>query len=198
MRLDLNKSLHNIIMALRGEHARRYFILIGLWTLGWSLTIQWYNPFALKVFHLSQDTIAWILILLGFFWMAGGTFVNPYLAKRFSSFQIARYTLIIGSALIFLAALSKTVTYFNIFYLASALFSPIAFSNATNLISINASDDIQGRVMGLSQSVMSLGRLLAPLIAGALGGVAPRLIYYLGGAFLALGLLTLIKKPQAT
>ncbi|NGX45758.1 MAG: Tetracycline resistance protein, class C [Chlamydiae bacterium] len=196
MEFDLIKSVHNVITAFHGENARRYFILIALWTLGWGLSIQWYNPFTIMEFHLSQTTIAWLLIILGACWMAGGAIINPLLLKRFSTFNIARITLAVASILMLFAALSKSVTYFNIFYLASALFSPIVFSSSTNLISINAPNDIQGRVMGLSQSMMSLGRLLAPLIGGFIGGIDPRLIYFFGTALLAMGLLTLIKKPK--
>jgi len=52
-----------------------------------------------------------------------------------------------------------------------SLFGAITWTHALNVISLAAPQSMQGKVMGLSQSVSSLSMLIAPIFTGIVAGV---------------------------
>ena len=66
-------------------------------------------------------------------------------------------------------------------------------SNILNLISLSAPTNMQGKVMGLSQSTMALGWIIGPILGGLFAGyVSISWIYYFAAIFLFLSFLFLM------
>lgn len=199
---DLMKGIHNVARSLKIRTIRPFFLSILLWTIGWGLGVQWYGTFSILSFQAAQQSISWGLFFQGAFWALGGSLINPILVKRHQSLPISLVTLIGTGVLLVLASLPNSFLGFNLVYWPSATICAIAFSNLMNLASINAPAGVQGKVMGMSQSVMSLGWILVPILGATMGSNFTSLFYPVSGILILLGALVIffqwIKKPAKT
>jgi len=92
----------------------------------------------------------------------------------------------------------KSFIPFAICALLASAFGALAWTNALSTISLKAPEDIQGKVMGISQSFGSISLLFAPLLAGSIAGVDITYVYPMA-AFLILisiGVLTLATRKS--
>ncbi len=197
LKLDLIKGIHNILEALAIVKMRRYFLIILFWTLGWGLSVQWFGVFSIEKFQSTQEAISWGLIAQGVLWTLGGSILNPLLLKRYST----KITCLVGLAqailFILIATLSNKFVLFGLLYSFAAIGSSFALSNSLNLLSVSAPKNIQGKAMGLSQSMMALGWFLVPIAGGLLGNLDINLFYPIAALFLALAFLLLLTKKRS-
>lgn len=182
--INILQGFKNITSTLHHKELRVLYLVYFLWIFGWGLTFQWFSPYSLQVFKATILDVTWGQFLFGTTWMIGGYFINNLLVKRFH----ARPIVIVGTGIttLFLLGMAfSTNFYWFAGFMTFACF-PAAFSwpNTLNLISMNASDDIQGKIMGISQSSMSVGFILATLIGGLLGATEIKGIYFLAAALL--------------
>ena len=194
VKCDFLKGLRHVAFALKQKQIRPYFLTILLWTLGWGLSLQWFASYSILKFDATQQAISWSLVGQGALWMAGGTFLNPLLLKRYTSLPVALIGLSFAGVLLFFTLIPTNFWIFSFIYWISAMFVSFGFSNAMNLASINAPEGIQGKVMGLSQSMMSFGWMIVPLIGGFVGGKAAFLFYPLAGLLVLLASLVLFRQ----
>lgn len=196
----LTKGIRNVIDSLKIKSTRPFFLVIFLWTLGAGLSLQWYGPYSILGFKATQHEISWGLFIMELFWAFGGCILNPALIKRYKSLSIALIGCGFTAFLLLLAGFPRGFFLFTFTYCISAIFSSLAFSNSMNLASINAPDSVQGKVMGISQSVMSVGWIFVPIIGGIVSSGFIHLIFPLSAIFLFLGSIIIffqwIKKPR--
>ncbi len=191
---DLLKSMHNIVIAFKIKEVRPYFLVILAWNLGWGISIQWFSDYSLLEFKVSQLAITWGLSIFGLFWMLGGLLVNPLLLKRYNSLMIASVGFFFTSLFLFLMMAFEQYTLFCLMYSLSAIFSACAFSNSLNLVSINAPEEVQGKMMGISQSMLSLGRMITALLGGYLVVKNTEFLFPFAAIVLLIALLILVVK----
>ncbi len=192
VQIDVLKGVHNVIIATKIKTIRPFFLILLLWTIGWGLGVQWYGAYSIEKFKISQLIISWGLILQGIFWVFGGSFINPLLLRKLS----VRTTAIVGLALatLFILACSLMDTFwsFSWVYFISAIGAAFALSNVMNLCSMSAPKAVQGKAMGLSQSMMSFGWFLVPAFGAAMGNYDISLFYPIAAMFIMIACLLLI------
>ncbi len=182
-RLNLLKGLRNIEHALVLKSVRPYFMIIFFWTIGWGLAVQWFSTYSILEYKVSQELVSWGLLIQGLFWTLGGSLFNPLLLKKFTTLPIALIGSLITSVLLFGVLIPNQYLPFSIIYWVSATFAAFTFSNQMNLTSIHAPEAIQGKIMGLSQSMMSLGWFVVPLVGAYIGGENIKLFYPAAASF---------------
>ena len=189
---DIIKGLHNIIHAFRLKHVRPYFLVILFWTLGWGLAVQWFGAYSILIHQESQVTISWAFLIQGLFWMIGGSILNPLLLKRYKTGQIATIAFFFCTFILFFTMLPGSFLIFCLIFWGSTIFSSVACSNSMNLASIHSPAEDQGKIMGLTQSMMSLGWVLVPIVGGYVGGKNAFFFYPIAASLLLIGLLILL------
>lgn len=196
-RLSLSKGVKNILEALKMAHLRPFFIIVLFWCVGWTLALQWYSPYGILKYHVTQATVSWGLFIQGITWSIGGAIVNPLFLRRYKPVTIALIGFMGTALLLFVMGFVSTYLFFNLFWWGSAIFSSFALSNAMHLTSMAASNDIQGKVMGLNQSMLALGGLVSPLLGAAIGAINTQLFYPAAGCLLAVALcITFVQKRK--
>lgn len=188
---SLAQGFHNIHLSLKVKEVRPFFFLILAWTLGWGIAVEWFATFSILEYKSSQEAISWGLLIQGLFWLLGGSLINPYLLKSFKTVPIATIGFVGATFFLALASIPLGYVLFVLMFCLAASFSSFALSNGMNLASIHAPEAIQGKIMGLSQSMMSLGWILVPLIGGYVGAKNTLLFYPLSALFMGLGALLL-------
>ncbi|MCB1085229.1 MAG: MFS transporter, partial [Chlamydiia bacterium] len=174
------------------KEIRTLCFIYMFWILGWSLAFQWYSPYSLQQFKVSPIEVDWGQMVVGVTWILGGYYLNDFLIKRWN----ARPLIIIANGLTTLCllgmAFSPSFFLFALFFLFGALPSAFSWPNTLNLISINAPESVQGKVMGISQSFQSLGFILATIFGGVIAGLDRRTIYFFTALFLFVSFLSLL------
>lgn len=191
--INLAKGFQNIIDTLHIKELRILYVVYFFWIFGWGLAFQWFSPYSLQVFKATILQVTWGQFLFGTTWMIGGYFINNMLVKRFHARQIVVVGTAITTIILFCMAVSTNYIWFTIL-MGLACF-PAAFSwpNTLNLISMNAPEEIQGKIMGISQSSMSVGFILATLLGGLLGSVGLKGLYFCSGILLFITWLLLFR-----
>lgn len=197
-KLDPIKGIHNVVHALRLASLRRYFIVVLFWTVGWGLALQWYGAISIEKFHVTQQAVSWGLVTQGVFWVFGGSVLNPILIKRYPTKIVCLAGLAQASIFVVLASMSNSFMLFTILYALAAIGGPSSLSNALNLLSITASKSIQGKTMGLSQSMMALGWIVVPITGSILGNLNMNLFFPIAAIALMSGWVLLATKKSDT
>jgi DHA1 family tetracycline resistance protein-like MFS transporter len=191
--IDLLKGIHNVAMSLKVKALRPFFSILLLWTIGWGITVQWYGAYSIEKFAIAQEIVSWGLVIQGMFWVIGGSCLNPFLLKRFSTKSAGVIGLVIAIVFVVSSSLATSFWSFSWIYFMAAMGAAFSLSNTMNLCSLAAPKSIQGKAMGLSQSMMSLGWLIVPIIGALMGNLDITLFYPVCGLFLLASCLLLIK-----
>lgn len=176
--INLFQGFIDVIETFKIKKLRLLYLVYTLWILGWGVTLQWYNPFVLEKFQVSTISVNWSLFLLGITWMFGGYYVNNFLIHRWPGLPL----IVIANALITVCLLGMSLMEsfipFAIFFAISCIPAAFSWPNIMNLISINAPGNIQGKVMGISQSFRSVSFIIATFLGGILAGINLTALYY--------------------
>ncbi len=196
-KIDLSKGIHNIIEALRMRDTRRFFFLLLLWTLGWGYSITWYGAYVIKHFGISQKTSTLGLMIQGTGWALGGSLVNPILLRLMNTWSIAKLSYLLTALLLTAAAFMPNFSSFIFTYAISAIVGAVSLSSTFNLISISSAANVQGKAMGIAQSMFSLGLFLVPILGALTGAISIYTFYPISALFLFLGLYILQTTKKA-
>ncbi len=192
------KSMHEIKEALHVKEIRPYLQALLLWSLGWFFTFQWFSPISLEKFQASQWTISCYLGILGICWVIGGVFINPYFVRKFASFPLTFYSVLLCAFFMFLAAFSSEYLIFSFFFWITAITAQISISNLLNLVSEAAPKEVQGKVMGFTQSLQAVASIVVPLVGGLLANFSISLIFPLSASLLFACFLVLLFTRRTT
>jgi MFS family permease len=191
--INLLKGLHNIVLALKITEMRPFFIVNLIRAVAWGIVIQWYAVYALEHFGVVQRAASTGLLVLGAFWTLGGLLVGPLLLRRFSTHVVATIVFFATALFLFPVPFANSFLFFSAACWLAGIASSVTMSTTLNLISISAPPSVQGKAMGLGQSVMSLGWFFVPLIGALFGGFSIAVLYgvaaflfLVGGSLLAL------------
>lgn len=184
---DLLKGVRNIIAALKMKAMRPFFVVSFLRSVAWGLVIQWFAVYAIEGFGVTQKMASNGLLFIGLFWTIGGLIVGPLLLRIYTTHRVALIVFISTTILIAPCFFMRTFFLFSLFCWLAGVTSSVAMSTTLNLISISAPQEIQGKAMGLSQSVMSLGWFFVPVVGAIFGRFEPHVLYGIAAIFFAGG-----------
>lgn len=192
--IDLLEGFKDVTNAFKIKKLQLLYLMYMFWILGWGIAFQWYSPVAIQKFNTTPVAVNWGLFIVGITWMFGGYTVNNFLIKRWH----ARPLIVIGNALTTLAvlgmALSDSFYPFAIMFGIGCIPSAFAWPNMLNCISINAPENIQGKIMGISQSFQALGFIIATIFGGIIAGMSLKSIYYFAAFFVFVSFILILMK----
>lgn len=194
VKLDLIKGFHNVKEALLMKSTRKFFLLMLIWTLGWGYSITWYGAYAIQRFGVSQQIVTFGLLIQGILWTLGGAVAKPILLKRMEILPIAHLSYLTTTLFLILTALMPTFATFIAAYSLSALMGAVSLSSTFNLISIASHTTSQGKAMGITQSVNSLGFFLVPILGAFFGAISIYTFYPIAALFLGIGYVILKRR----
>jgi MFS family permease len=197
---SFTKSMRDIKDAMKQREMRPYFLTLFFWGLGWSCTYPWFTAVSIENYAGNQQTASLYLAILGIFWVLGGVLINPFLAKRVSSFSVALVSIFMVGLFLILTSVASLYIVFVILFWMAAICSILAYSNSLNIVSYLASGKSQGVVMGFTQSLLALAMALSPFVAGVFAKTNTKWVFPAGGVFLMIAfciLLTHMRKLKA-
>jgi MFS transporter, DHA1 family, tetracycline resistance protein len=141
-----------------------------LFSIGWGLFMIFSPTFLVQRFELGPDKIGDIFAYMALVWFFVSIFLNKELVGKFSLPALIRTGLIIASIGVALYVWPSDLWPYWYIIPIAIFGGGVGWINLCTLLSMRASEHMQGRVMGARSSMWSIGKIIAPLIAGPLAG----------------------------
>ena len=193
--ISLLTGIRNIGVAFKKQHLRTIFFVVFLLTLGFNFFTQFFSVFLINKLHYKDfSEIANVFAYIGV-WivLAQGGLQRP-LAKKYLPLKIIRISAIllgITLPMLLLPSPSQSVYIFYILPFIS-MFQGLTQPNITAVVSSQVGVNEQGEILGINQSIQSLGMSIPPIIAGYINLVNPDLPIATASICTILGWLVLV------
>lgn len=189
---NLVQGFDNIWRAFRSKKLQILFLVMFLVAFGFNLFTQFLQVFFIEKFEYDVSDIGYFFAFVGV-WIA---FTQGYLigkvGKKFAANKIVTFACL-GLSIIILLYIFPTKSYL-LYFLAPfiAMTQGLIRPNLLAMISNKVSDDEQGEIMGINQSVQSLGMMIPPIIAGFIVSVNVHYPILLASVFVFLAFITIV------
>lgn len=161
----------NIKRAFSLPHLHGIFAVSLLLSLGFSFFTQFFSVFMIQKFGFQERDIGMLFAWVGLWLVFTQGVVVRRLAGRIAPRQILRWSVLfqgIALAAVLLPRTGAQMYFVNPFI---ALFQGLTSPNLTTVISSSARPQEQGEILGINQSMISVGQALPPIIAGYLNSI---------------------------
>lgn len=163
------------------------FVVVLFLALGFSFFTQFFSVRLIEKFEFTTKSIGMLYGWIGLWLIFTQGFTVRILSKKFPSSQILTVTPLLLSIAIGALLLPEKGIIFYFINPFVATFQGITAPNMTTLISEQAGPKQQGEVLGINQSMQSLGQAVPPLIAGYLNTLNGSYPLMAASAFVFLG-----------
>ncbi len=182
--INLLTGFKNIKKAMGMENLRTMFLVMFLLTFGFNFYTQFFQVYLIEKFSFTQIQIGSIFAYLGVWIAFTQGFLTRIIAKKWQPEQVLKITLLTLSFFIMLQALPNNPIYFYFVIPFIAFSNGITYPNATAVISNLAAKDSQGEILGINQSIQSLGMAIPPVLAGIAASVNVSLPIFISSFFI--------------
>lgn len=164
-------GFRNISTSFQTVELRTIFIVVLLSSLGFSFFTQFFSVMLYEKFQFTEKNIGWLFGWIGLWLtMTQGIFVRRA-SKFFASKTIVRVSLLMLSVFMACLLLPNQGYWFYFINPLIAITQGFTAPNMTTIVSSQVGTDRQGEVLGINQSMQSLGQIIPPLIAGWLNTI---------------------------
>ncbi|MGB9578351.1 MAG: MFS transporter, partial [Halothiobacillaceae bacterium] len=181
-RVNLFAGVANVRKAFTYANLRAFFSVVFLMTLGWNFFTQFFQVFLIAKFNFGAAQIGMFLGYLGI-WIviAQGGLLRP-VSRRWHPSLVLRVALLLSG--LTLPALLIPSQYGWLYAIVPfvAIFQGLSQPNATAIASGLATREEQGEILGINQSITSLGQAIPPIIAGIITSININLPIAVGAA----------------
>lgn len=162
------QGLRNIATSFRSPNLRVIFTVVLLHALGFTFFTQFFSVMLIEKIGVPMRDIGLLFGWIGLWLVFTQGFVVRRLSRRFSSATVLRFSL--PALALAVAALMLPDRLWMFFFLnpVVALCHGMSAPNLTAVVSGQASPEQQGEILGINQSMVSVGQLLPALIGGLL------------------------------
>lgn len=182
--LSLLTGFRNIGRAFQLGNLRTMFLVIFLFTLGFSFFTQFFQVYLVEKFHFTQSDIGNVFGYTGIWIAFTQGFITRVLSHKIQPAQVLKFSIFgLGLSLFALLLPDKPVWLFFILPFV-ALTNGLTQPNSTAVVSNLSARDSQGEILGIQQSIQSLGIALPAVISGFIFSINPNLPNLVGGSLM--------------
>jgi DHA1 family tetracycline resistance protein-like MFS transporter len=191
------ESFRNIKYALKTEKIKRVYAIYFLFLFSWTILFQFTPVLFVDKFGFTSSDIGDLALYMGLCWAFGSGYFNKFLLHYFAPLRVLELALLVFTILCCIIVFPKHLLPVIFILGFCVLMGGLAWPLCTGMISNMAPQQIQGKILGMSQSVQSLAMTLAPLIGGMASQAAVGLPFFIGaGASLLAGTIYFTLKDQ--
>lgn len=166
VRFHFFQAFGNIKTALKNEKIKTVYGIYFLFLFAWTILFQFIPVLAINRFSFTNSDIGDLALFMGASWAVGSGYVNKILMQYFQTSQILELCLI-GFTILCGVIVLPQQPYWMIAILGGCiLLGGMGWPICTGLISSLAPREMQGKILGFSQSIQSFAMTLAPMIGG--------------------------------
>jgi DHA1 family tetracycline resistance protein-like MFS transporter len=174
-RLGLFQGVQNIGKSFRSPNLRGIFTVVLALSLGFTFFTQFYSVLLIQEFDFTEKNIGLLYGWIGI-WLAltQGVIVRQ-LSNRFVPAYILQFSILALSLSVASVLIPDASWWFYFIAPFIAMSQGITSPNITSVISEQARPDQQGEILGINQSMQSLGQAVPPIIAGYINAISNQL-----------------------
>ena len=192
---DFLKGVHNILSVVKKSRIRNLFLVYLLYLLAWNTFFQFIPAYLVENFSFTNSNIGDVCALMGVFWIVGTGVIYKLLHNHIKDRPFLITTLVLFSLGTFSLPFFSSITHFILLVGFCTMISGVVWPLCTTAISDAADARMQGKVLGVSQSVLSLSLVVSALVGGAFLNISVKVPFLAGACFLlAAAALTIICK----
>lgn len=166
--VSLFTGFRNIGKSFLMPNLRNIFLTALLLSIGFSFFIQFYGVFLIQKFEYTEKSIGLLYGWIGLWFAITQGALVPLLSRRFQPFQLLSVFILLLCGALTISVLPGEAFWLYLLAPTVALTQGVIHPNMTSLISSKADADKQGEMLGINQSMQSLGEIIPPFIAGYL------------------------------
>ncbi len=172
--VHLFSGLINLAKAFRWEQLRTIFTVALLLSLGFAFFTQFFAVYLIQNFGYEQRDIGFLYGWIGLWLVITQGVIVRHLSSRFAAAQIISLSSFLLAMALGALLLPENSYWFYLINPFVAVFQGITAPNLTAVISNQVGSDRQGEILGIQQSMRSLGTAVPPIIAGWLNAMDSR------------------------
>jgi DHA1 family tetracycline resistance protein-like MFS transporter len=164
-------GFRNLARAFTMTNLRTMFLVVFLLTLGFNFFTQFFQVFLIEKFSFTQSQIGDLFAYVGLWIAISQGFVTRPLSRKFAPRTILSFSaLFLGLTLPLLVLPEASwVLFFILPFIA--MFQGLTEPNSTALVSELSDASSQGEILGIKQSIQSMGMAIPPIVAGFISGI---------------------------
>ncbi len=166
VRFHLLESFHHIKIALQTEKIKRIYSVYFLFLFAWTVLLQFFPVLTVEKFAFTNSNIADLALFMGICWAIGSGYLNKLLVHRFDAMIVLEVCLVVFAILCGMVIFPRHIYSVLAILGVCVILGGIAWPICTGQISNMAPREMQGKILGLSQSVQSFAMTLSPVIGG--------------------------------
>jgi len=163
-------AIKDISFVFQHRVMRNLLVTQTLFAVGWAFFLIFSPTFLVQRFSLGSSMIGDIFAYMSLIWLVASIFLNKMLTGKFKMRPLISFSALLAAAGIMLYILPNTLWPYWIIIPIALTGGAMCWVNLNSLLSMRASESMQGRVMGACGATWSIGQIVAPLIAGPLAG----------------------------
>lgn len=160
------KALSNIATACKAKSVRNLYFIYFFFLFSWNMMYQFIPAVMVKMFGSTSSVIGNVSAGMGLVWIFGTLFLRLVLHTKIPRKPLFLSMLIIFCLVALLIPIASSLFTFILIGVAAVFLAGSLWPIFTGAISSAAEPKMQGKVLGVSQSIQSLSMMLAPLLGG--------------------------------
>ncbi len=187
--------------AIKDENVGKTLAITLVFSFAFGLMIYAYQPFALKILHLTPSQIALNFTAFGIIGLIAQAFIIPKTSKRWAEKTLLVNSLILSMLAFFGLFVSRNYIIFIFFSMLLSLGNAFVNPLIQSLLSKETDERSQGEIMGVNASYLSIGTIFGPIIGGILATLSVPMPFFGGSIFVAFCVVIayqILKKPAKT
>lgn len=182
VKFDFLEGVRNIKNALQTEKIKRIYTIYFLFLFSWTILFQYTPVIAVQRYAFTSSNIGDLALFMGICWAIGSGYLNKMLMVYFSPMRILEVCLILFTVLSAFVIFPKHIYGVILMVGICVVIGGLAWPLCNGAISNLAPRHIQGKIMGMSQSIQSLAMSLAPVVGGLSFKASIFLPFFIGSA----------------
>ena len=161
-------GLRNIATSFQSPNLRVIFTVVLLLSLGFAFYTQFFSVLLLQKFDYTEKSIGFLYGWIGLWLALTQGLIVRRMSGKVDSKKVLSFSIFAVGIGVLVLLIPENANWFYIINPFIAIAYGLTSPNMTTVISNQASAAKQGEVLGIHQSVLSIGAAVPPLIAGYL------------------------------
>ncbi len=200
-KINFAKGFHNIIDIFKERKLLNIYAIFFFFVACWSTSMQYLSAYLIRLYQAGPNLIELTFIGIGLIWALTNSLITKKLSRMLPARQVLLYTLPLLSFLLLLCWFNNPIWVVLAAFGICTFCAALAWTNCLTRVSLVAEEQIQGRILGINQSIGSLASIAGPLLGGLVAQSGIHWTYLLTGISASLAFIFLlagIRAPKST
>jgi len=170
--ITFTHGINNFVKSFKIKNLRNIFMVVLLLSIGFSFFTQFFSVLLIEKYEYNESDIGFLYGWIGIWLVFTQAFLVRKLSDKFAPERILTFSLFSLAIVIFLLLIPNEPWWFYVINPLIALSQGVTSPNLTTIVSKQAKPEQQGEILGINQSMNSMGQIIPPLIAGVLTAIS--------------------------